>query len=153
MRSVVCGVAGEESDAALLRLAADLAERLRAELHAVHAYGPPRGRDATPDPVRDAALRELAERRLAVALKDAGVRALQTVLPLPAAEALERVAEERPAALVAVGAKVRREHPSAVLGSVPTELAACGRTPVAVLPLAARVEPGTGHYELVTAPP
>jgi nucleotide-binding universal stress UspA family protein len=144
MRSVVCGVAGEESDAALLRLAHDLAERLRAELHAVHAYDLPRARGSTPDPVRDAAMRELAERRLAVALKDAGVRALGTILPLPAAEALERVAEQQRPALVAVGAKGRREEGSMFLGPIPTELAACGRTPVAVLPLAASVQPGIG---------
>jgi nucleotide-binding universal stress UspA family protein len=153
MRSVVCGVAGEESDAPLLRLADDFAARLGGALHAVHAYEPASGRDGSSDPVRDAALREAADNRLALALKDPGIRAEGSVLPMPAAEALEWTAEQERAALIVVAAKARPEpRATVVLGSVPAELAAQGRTAVVVLPLGARLEPGTGHYELVIAP-
>jgi nucleotide-binding universal stress UspA family protein len=147
MRSVVCGIAGDETDAALLHLAGDFASRLRGELHVVHAYDP------TPahDDVRESALRESAEHRLAVALEEAGVDAQGSVVPLLPADALEHVAEQQSAGLIVVGAKGAGRGPSFVHGSVPTRLAAQGRTAVAVLPLAVRLEPGSGHYELVVA--
>jgi nucleotide-binding universal stress UspA family protein len=154
MSSVVCGVAGEETDARLLRLAHDLASRVGGELHAVHAYAPGPVHAATPagpDPVREIALRESAEQRLARALEEAGVDAQGRVLPLPAAEALERVAEQHTAGLIVVGSRGRAKVGSFAPGSVPARLAQ-GRTAVAVLPLGARLEPGSGHYELVAAP-
>jgi nucleotide-binding universal stress UspA family protein len=87
-----------------------------------------------------------------VSLEQAGIDAGGSVLPLPAAEALERVAEHESAGLIVVGAKGPSKGASVVHGSVPTCLAARGRTAVSVLPLGARLEPGSGHYELVAVP-
>lgn len=155
MRSVVCGVAGEETDAVLLQLASDLANRLGGELHAVHAYDPTPMHDkvrTAPGPPLDADLRESAEQRLAVALEQAAVDAEGSVLPLLAHEALERVAEQHTAGLIVVGSKGHSKLGSILHGSVPTHLAAQGRTAVVVLPVEARVEPGSGHYELAAGP-
>jgi nucleotide-binding universal stress UspA family protein len=155
MRPVVCGVAGEETDAVLLQLASDLANRLGGELHAVHAYDPtPMDPEipAAPGPPLDADLRESAAQSLALALEQAGVDAEGTVLPLPAPEALERVAEQHNAGLIVVGSKGRSKLGSTLHGSVPTHLAAQGRTAVVVLPVGARLEPGSGHYELAAGP-
>jgi nucleotide-binding universal stress UspA family protein len=69
------------------------------------------------------------------------------VLSLPAAEALDRVAEEQRAGLVVVGSRGRSKLGSVLHGSVPTRLAAEGSTVLVVLPPAARLEPGSGHYE------
>jgi nucleotide-binding universal stress UspA family protein len=152
MSSVVCGVAGEETDAGLLQLADDLANRLGGELHAVHAYDPTAMHAAVPEapsPPPDADLNESAERRLALALEQAGVDAEGSVLPLPAPEALQRVAEQHNAGLIVLASKGRSKLGSTLHGSVPTALAAQGRTAVLVLPLGARLEPGSGHYELV----
>jgi nucleotide-binding universal stress UspA family protein len=135
MRSVVCGIAGDETDSALLQLAGDLATRLGAELYAVHAYDP------------DGGLHDSAEHRLALALHEAGVDAEASTLPGRAAEALERVAEQRHAGLIVVGARQAGKLGTTLLGSVPTQLAAHGRTAVVVLPLGARLERGSGHYE------
>jgi nucleotide-binding universal stress UspA family protein len=155
MSSVVCGVAGEETDALLLQLASDLARRLGGELHAVHAYDPMTMHaevPAAPGPPLDADLRQSAEQRLALALEQAGVDAEGSVLPLPAPEALERVADQHDAGLIVVGSKGRSKLGSILHGSVPTHLAAQGHTAVVVLPLGARLEPGSGHYELVAGP-
>jgi nucleotide-binding universal stress UspA family protein len=150
MRSVVCGVAGEETDSALLRLAADLANRLGGDLHAVHAYSPAsieaaRGPEAAPP---DAERRRAAVERLALALEDAGVDAQASVLPLPPAQALETVADEQRAGLIVVGSRGPSQLGSFHIGPVPTQLAH-GRTAVVVLPLGARLEAGSGYYELV----
>jgi nucleotide-binding universal stress UspA family protein len=155
MRSVVCGIAGDETDSALLQLAGDLAIRLGAELHAVHAYDPSATHAADPGasiPPRDAGLHESAEQRLALALQEAGVEAQASALPGLAAEALERVAEQHRAGLIVVGARQASKLGSTLLGSVPTQLAAQGGTPVVVLPLGARLERGSGHYEAVAGP-
>ena len=155
MRSVVCGVAGEETDAMLLQLASDLANRLDGELYAVHAYDPTATQaavPAAPGPPLDADLHESAERRLALALEQAGVDAEASVLALPAPEALERVAEQHNAGLIVVGSKGRSKLGSTLHGSVPTHLASQGRTAVVVLPPGARLEPGSGHYELAAGP-
>lgn len=155
MSSVVCGVAGEETDAVLLQLASDLANRLGGELYAVHAYDPTATQaaiPAAPGPPLDADLNESAEQRLAMALEQAGVDAQGSVLPLPAAAALERFAEQHNAGLIVVGSKGRGKLGSILHGSVPTHLASQGRTAVVVLPLGARLEPGSGHYELVAGP-
>jgi nucleotide-binding universal stress UspA family protein len=152
MRSVVCGIAGDETDSALLQLAGDLATRLGAELHAVHAYDPSATHATVPEapiPPQEAGLQESAEHRLALALQEAGVDAQASALPRPAAEALERVAEQRHAGLIVVGARQASKLGSPVLGSVPTQLAAQGRTAIVVLPLGARLERGSGHYETV----
>jgi nucleotide-binding universal stress UspA family protein len=152
MRAVVCGVAGEDTDRALLRLAADLAIRLGGELYAVHGYDPRAlhaAVPAAPGPPLDAELRASAEHRLALALERAGVDAEGSVLPLPPAEALERIAEQRTAGLIVVGSRGRSRLGSVLHGSVPTRLAAQGRTALVVLPLGTRLEPGSGHYELV----
>jgi nucleotide-binding universal stress UspA family protein len=152
MRSVVCGVAGEEADGAVLRLADDLAHRLGGYLHAVHAYDPRAMHaavPAAPGPPLDADLREAAERTLVLALEEAGVAAPGSVLPLPAADALERIAQQEHAALIVVGSRGRGKLGSLLHGSVPTQLAAQGRTAVVALPLDTQLEPGSGHYELV----
>jgi nucleotide-binding universal stress UspA family protein len=155
MSSVVCGVAGEETDAVLLQLASDLANRLGGELYAVHAYEPTATHaavPAAPGAPLDADQHESAERRLALALDQAGVDAEGSVLPLPAAAALEQVVEQHNAGLIVVGSKGRGNLGSTIHGSVPTHLASQGRTAIVVLPLGARLEPGSGHYELVAGP-
>jgi nucleotide-binding universal stress UspA family protein len=70
------------------------------------------------------------------------------VVPLPAARALEQVAEKHKAGLIVVGSRGRGKLGSLLHGSVPMELAAEGRTAVVVLPLGTQLEPGSGHYEL-----
>jgi nucleotide-binding universal stress UspA family protein len=107
---------------------------------------------AASDVPLDPDLRQAAARRLALALDQAGIAAEGSALPLPAAEALERVAEQHRAGLIVVGSKGRGKLGSTLHGSVPTHLAAQGRTAVVVLPVAARVEPGSGHYELAAGP-
>jgi nucleotide-binding universal stress UspA family protein len=154
MRSVVCGVAGEETDAAVLRLAADLANRFGVELYAVHAYdsgAKQRTVAAESVPHVEGELQQAAEQRLALARDEAGVDARASVLPLPPAEALERLAEHHRAGLIVVASRAGGGRGSFLLGSVPTQLAAQGRTPVLVLPLGARLEAGSGHYELIAS--
>jgi nucleotide-binding universal stress UspA family protein len=148
LRSVVCGVAGEETDPALLRLAADLANRLGGELHAVHAYnpGPMEAPEAAPPAAEP---RQTAAERLAHALEEAGVDAQASVLPLPATQALETVADEQRAGLIVVGSRGPSQLGSFHHGPVPTQLSTQGRTAVVVLPLGARLEAGSGYYELV----
>jgi nucleotide-binding universal stress UspA family protein len=151
MRSVVCGVADEETDPALLRLAADLANRLGGELYAVHAYSPG-SMEATGGPEADrpdGESRQAAAQRLALALEETSVEAQASVLPLPPAQALETVADEQRAGLIVVGSMGPSQLGSFHHGPVPTQLATQGHTAVVVLPLRARLEPGSGYYELV----
>jgi nucleotide-binding universal stress UspA family protein len=136
MRSLVCGVADDYTDPMTLRLADDLANRLGGQLHAVHAYD-------------EAELAQPAEARLARALEETGIDAHGVAVPLPPAEALQRVAEQHKASLIVVGFGGRSKIASNVLGSVPTNLATEGRTAVVVPPLGTRLEPGSGHYEVV----
>jgi nucleotide-binding universal stress UspA family protein len=140
MQSVICGVAGNDTDIAVLRLAEDLARRLRGELYAVHAYGGALARNARGP-----------QRKLGDALDRSGVDARGIVLPLPAAEALDRTAAEERAGVVVVGSRPRAKLHSVPHGSVPTRLAAEGTTPVLVLPPEARLERGSGHYELAAS--
>lgn len=149
MRSIVCGVADDDTDPATLRLADDLANRLGGQLHAVHAYEAPENHVAESAAPLDAELRQAAEERLALALEEAGVEADKIVVPQPPAEALRQVAEQQKASLVVVGFGGRNKVASIILGSVPTSLATEGRTAVVVLPLGTRLEPGSGHYELL----
>lgn len=148
MRSVVCGVADDETGPAALRLADDLATRLGGQLYAVHAYGEGTAA-ALGNPPLETALPQAAEDRLAQVLATAGVEAQAIVAPLPPVQAIEQVAERHNAALIVVGFAGHGEVASIVLGPVPTQLAAKGRTAVVVLPRGTRLEPGTGHYELV----
>jgi nucleotide-binding universal stress UspA family protein len=149
MRSVVCGVADDDTASATLRLADDLATRLGGELHAVHAYG----QVAADTPTSEVDLRQAAEGRLGAFLDAAGCEANGTVVGLPPAQALELVADRHHAALIVVGFGGHSDEPSIVLGSIPTELAAKGRTAVVVVPSGTRLEPGSGHYELAAAAP
>jgi nucleotide-binding universal stress UspA family protein len=151
LRAVVCGVAGEDTDAGVLRLAEDLALRRGGDLHAAHAYDPRVVHPpvaAAPGPLPDPGLADAAEQTLAKALEGAGVHASANVVPLPAARALERVAEQRNAGLIVVGSRGRGKLGSLLHGSVPMELAAEGRTAIVVLPPGTRLEAGSGHYEL-----
>jgi nucleotide-binding universal stress UspA family protein len=151
-RSIVCGVEGGERDRAILRFAADLRRRLRSSLHAVHGY------DVRPGPVGPVPvmppiipeLTEMAHARLAAALAAAQVDAEErTVLALPPAVAIERVAGEDAASLVVVGCHGDGNLASVLNGSVSLRLAAAGRCPVVVLPPSAELAPGSGHYELM----
>jgi nucleotide-binding universal stress UspA family protein len=136
MRSVVCGVADDDTATATLRLADDLAARLGGQLYAVHASDQAEPRNA-------------AGERLDAALEAAGVQAHAIVAPVPPAHVLRRVAEDQTAGVIVVGFGGHDGVASASVGAVPTELAATGRTAVVVMPPAARLEPGSGHYELV----
>jgi nucleotide-binding universal stress UspA family protein len=149
MRSVVCGVADDDTATATLRLADDLAARLGGQLYAVHAYGHATAHAPKPNPPIEADLRHMAEERLETALETAGVQAHASVAPLPPAQSLQLVAEEQRAGLIVVGFGGQGTVASTGLGAVPTELAATGRTAVVVMPPGARLEPGSGHYELV----
>jgi nucleotide-binding universal stress UspA family protein len=134
MRAVVCGIADDEMDAPTLRLAADLTARLGGQLQAVHAH---EGTDV-----------DDAEQRVARLLERAGVNAGAIISPPPPADALQRVADERNASLIVIGSGTGLVPPSIALGSVPTHLAAQGRTAVVVLPPGALLDRGSGHYEL-----
>jgi nucleotide-binding universal stress UspA family protein len=151
MKAVVCGVAGDDTDPEVLRLAEDLALRLAGGLHAVHAYDP-RGIDppvaVAPGPPIDEGLADAANETVVGALERAGVYASAHIVPLPAARALEEVAEKHRAGLIVVGSRGRGKLGSLLHGSVPVALAAEGRTSVVVLPLGTRIEPGSGHYEV-----
>lgn len=140
IRCVVCGLDGSETDVPRLRLAADLAARLAGDLHAVHAYEP--GREP----------HESAERKVAFALAEAGVKARAHILPQPAYEALGRVSREERAGLTVVGPPGAGEAGSGFGGSVTSRLAADGGTPLVVLPAEAGLETGSGHYELTARP-
>jgi nucleotide-binding universal stress UspA family protein len=148
MGPIVCGVQGSESDRELLRLGADLAGRLGADLLAVHAFDARPVYAVHPVPISVRGLREAAESRLERAVADAGVRAPSTVVPLPAADALARVAEERRAGLVVVGSHGRGKFGSLLRGSVVTQLRSRIRCPMVVLPRNAEIAAGSGHYEL-----
>ncbi len=149
--AVVCGVEGGDLDASILRLAADVAHRLDAELHAVHTYNPlALGIGVTaPAPPIGMEFREAAERTLVDALEAAGVTAHQHVLDIPPEPALRRIAGEERAGLIVVGAGKRSRLGALFQGSVPVRLAAEGHTALLVLPEEACLEAGSGHYELL----
>jgi nucleotide-binding universal stress UspA family protein len=150
LRPVVCGVEGSDRDQSTLRLAADLARRLGASLHAVHAFNP-RPVAPGPAPVMPPvmpALSEAAEATLEHAVTEAGVEARRCVVSSPVAEGLMRVADETGAGLLVVGAQGRGKLGSALYGSVAIRLAAEARVPVVVLPHRALLEGGSGHYEV-----
>jgi nucleotide-binding universal stress UspA family protein len=153
VRSVVVGVDGGERDVPLLRLAADLAGRLRASLHAVHAFRlhpGAVGAGALAPPLAPE-VRDAAEKALEHAVGEAGVRARKSVVELPAAEALERAADQEGAGLIAVASQGHGKLHSVLHGSVTVRLAAEAPAPVLVLPPGAELGAGTGHYELSAA--
>lgn len=124
MRNVVCAIEGRPGDAAVLGLAGDLATRLGGDLHAVSD-------------------------------SDAGIdaRELDSEAPLhvvhaPGDDAVKRVADRVRAGLVVVGAP-NDGGPSLGL-NVPLAiaLAADGDIPLVVLTGAAKLQIGSGHYEL-----
>jgi len=145
MRSVVCGVEARQSDLRALRLGFDLATRLGGDLHAVHGYeaseapGTTRVEPAGPS---DDELHTAALRNLTLAVIEAGVEARRHVLAVPLYEALERVARGERAGLIVVGPPERGG-----LTSVAIRLAAGGSTALVVLPTAAALQAGSGHYE------
>ena len=134
MRSVVCGISGDETDGPVLRLAADLTARLGGHLAAVHADERTDGDDG--------------EERVGRLLEGVGVSARVIISPPPPADALQQAADEQSASLVVVGSGTATDPPSTALGSVATQLVARGRTAVVVLPPDALLDQGTGHYEL-----
>ena len=153
IRVLVVGVDGGERDAPLLRLAADLARRLEAAVHVVHAFHVTPaavGMGPTAPPL-GSELRKAAEERLDRAVDDAGVSARRSVVELPAAEALERAAEHDGAGLIAVASRGHGKLHSILHGSVTVRLAAEAPVPVLVLPPAAELGAGSGHYELSDA--
>jgi nucleotide-binding universal stress UspA family protein len=154
VRAVVCGVAGHETDLDVIRLAADLATRLGASLHAVHAtlsraqlaaVG-----KAAEMPSADE-VRERSEHRLAAALAGAGASAHASVFPLPAVDALQTVAERERAGLVVVGSRAHRQQNDTQEGSVAGRLASDGSTTLVALPPGARLEPGSRHYAAIAS--
>ncbi len=150
LRPVVCGVEGSDRDQLTLRLGADLALRLGAALHAVHAFDPrpvAPGPAAVMPPVMPA-LSEAAEATLEHAVTEAGVKARRCVISSPVVEGLMRVADETGAGLLVVGSRGRGKLGSAILGSVAIPLAAEARVPVVVLPADALLDGGSGHYEV-----
>src|SRR5918999_2507809 len=150
LRPVVCGVEGSDRDQPTLRLAADLALRLGAELRAVHAFNPrpvALGPAAVMPPLMPT-LSGAAEATLEHAVTEAGVEARRCVVASPAAEGLMQVADETGAGLIVVGSQGRGKLGSALYGSVAIRLAAEARVPVVVLPPDALLEGGSGHYEV-----
>jgi nucleotide-binding universal stress UspA family protein len=150
LRPVVCGVEGTDRDQPTLRLAADLALRLGAALHAVHTFDPrplATGPGAVMPPVLPV-LSEAAEATLEHAVSEAGVEAKRRGVSSPPAEGLRRVAGEIGAGVLVVGSRGRGKLGSAILGSVAIKLAAEARLPVVVLPHGALLEGGSGHYEV-----
>lgn len=152
--AVVCGVTGDELDRKVLRLASDLASHLGARLHAVHAFSRLQlGATgvAVPSVPVELDLRDEAERILRNALEEAEVTAERHVVDLPADVALRRIAGEEGAGLIVAAGRDRSRFDRLVHGSVPMRLAAESSTSLVVVPEAAEVEPGTGHYELARA--
>jgi nucleotide-binding universal stress UspA family protein len=151
MGPIVCGVEGSERDRELLRLGADLAGRLGANLVAVHAFDTRPIYAVHPVPISVPELSEAAESLLERVLADAGVSAASTVVPRPAAVALARLAEERRAGLVVVGSHGSGKLGSLLRGSVVTQLRSRITCPMVVLPRNVEIAPGSGHYELTAS--
>jgi nucleotide-binding universal stress UspA family protein len=152
--AVVCGVAGDDLDPKVLRLAHDLASRLGSRLHAVHAIDPLQlgvSGLAVPSVPVELDLRDEAGRILRNAVEEAGVPAEEHIVDLPADVALRRVAGEEGAGLIVTAGRDRSRLGTLVHGSVPMRLAVESSTTVVVVPEAAEVEPGTGNYEIASA--
>ena len=148
MRSIVCGVEGSEDDPGLLRFGADLAERLGAHLHAVHAFNPRPVYAVPAVPIAVGGLREAAEARLEQALIEADVQARPAVSSQPVAVALAHAAQGHRAGLVVIGSRGSGRLGSLLRGSVLVRLRAQLDCPIVVLPRNAQIAAGSGHYEL-----
>jgi nucleotide-binding universal stress UspA family protein len=148
LRSVVCGVEGSERDRELLRFAADLADRVGAQLYGVHGFDPRPLYGPHPVPVALAGLPEAAQGRLARALRTAGISAGRVVVPMPAADALCHAAEVHRAGLVVAASSGRGRLGSFLHGSIVRHLQAKLSCPVVVLPRGVQIAAGSGHYEL-----
>jgi nucleotide-binding universal stress UspA family protein len=140
--AVVCGVAGDDRDLEVLRVASGLASRLGARLHAVHAFEPfMLGVAGAPGPSMpvELDLRDEAERILRNAVEDAGVEGetARHLVDLPADVALRRVAGEEGAGLIVAASRDRTRLGRLVHGSVPLRLAADSGTTVVAVPEAA----------------
>jgi nucleotide-binding universal stress UspA family protein len=149
-RPVVCGVEGSDRDRPTLRLAADLARRLGAPVHAVHAFAP-RPVALGPAPVMPPLLPGLskaAEARLDSAVAEAGVEASKSVVDSPVAKGLMRAAQETGAGLLVIGAQGHGRLGSLLLGSVAIQLTGEAPIPVVVRPPGVLLDGGSGHYEL-----
>lgn len=147
-RALVCGVEGSDRDRDILRLADDLRRRLSGTLHAVHAFDPTPVAAGAGGPPLVPELEDTAHIRLARALRESGVDADATVVSLPPALALQRIADNQSAALIVVGCRGRGKVASVLLGSVSIQLGADATCPVVVLPPRAELSPGSGNYEL-----
>ena len=147
----VCGVDGSDRARDVLRLGADLAGRLGAELLAVHAFDARPAYTVYPVPISVPGLREAAEKRLERALADAGVSARLTLASARPADALAQVAEEHRAGLVVVGSHGGGRLGSLLRGSVVTQLRSRIDRPMVVLPPKAELAAGSGHYELTAS--
>jgi nucleotide-binding universal stress UspA family protein len=150
LRCVVCGVEGNDDDVRVVRLAADLASRLRGDLHAVLGYGKNAAAEPAPEPLApevDAELRDSAEESLRLVLAQAGAQARTHVFPLAPTDALEYVVEHERAGLTVVGPS-GRDVVGFGIESTAIRFAADGSTPLVVVPEKAEIELGSGHYEL-----
>jgi nucleotide-binding universal stress UspA family protein len=150
MRTIVCGVEGSERDAPPLRLGADLARRLCATLHAVHAFDPRADAPGVAGvaPPLAAQLLEAAQARLDRALAESGVQAHGRLIALSPAAGLMLAAEDLGAGLIVVASQGLGKLASVARGSVTIQLAAEAPVPVVVLPPSAELTAGSGHYEL-----
>jgi nucleotide-binding universal stress UspA family protein len=151
--AIVCGVEGNGRDTDVLHLADDLRMRLHGTLKAVHAFDPSpvaAGAGGVTPPLMPE-LEETAHVRLSRALRESGVEAAAaTVVSLPAAVALRRVADDDCASLIVLGCHGRGKVATVLLGSVAIQLAADASCPVVVLPPTAELAPGSGNYELAS---
>lgn len=128
--SLVCGVPATERSGRSVRFAADLARRLGDRLVVVLEG------DASTDP---AVLGEL----------DHGVQTVVSEGSL--GPTLEAVAQAEEARLIAIGGRVGGFARALLDGSPETGLVRHARSPLVVLPEPARVDAGSGHYELDSA--
>lgn len=138
--AIVCGVDGSEQAHLALEAASVLAERLGADLVVVHVAPDPAvpGVSAAPAGLlRVAAEEEAAARGLVDGmLAELGIEDAEACIVFGSdpGVAIRRIAEERDAGLVVVGARGRGRIASAVLGSVSSDVLAHGPCPVLVVP-------------------
>jgi nucleotide-binding universal stress UspA family protein len=136
---IVVGVDGSPNGHRALEWAAGLAERLGAELVAVHALGLlERLDDGEPVPVqghRDEVI-ERFERTWCAPLDESPVPSRRLARDGNPVSALLAVADEVGADLVVVGSRGVGDRPELLLGSTSTQVAQRSRRPVVVIPAA-----------------
>jgi nucleotide-binding universal stress UspA family protein len=148
LRSTVCGVEGADRDRAVLRLAADLVERIGGDLHALHSVDPrPMASPGAPRSVPAPELRQAAEVMVERLIERSAVNARSHVAERPPAAALEDCARRVGAGLIVIGSQGLGRLGSAVMGSVAIQLIAQARRPIVVLPPGAQLDRVRGHYE------